>query len=62
LKDINFSDIPVLSGLDRINLARLIPNFEKVNALRNPLEKGIKKGLEAFPKSSHPLNCFGSGG
>jgi CRP-like cAMP-binding protein len=30
LKDINFGDIPVLSGLDRINLARLIPNFEKV--------------------------------
>jgi len=30
LKDINFSDIPVLSGLDRINLARLIPNFEEV--------------------------------
>jgi CRP-like cAMP-binding protein len=30
LKDINFGDIPVLTGLDRINLARLIPNFEKV--------------------------------
>jgi hypothetical protein len=55
LKDINFGDIPVLSGLDRINQARLIPNFEKVNALRNPLEKGIKKGLETFPKSPNPL-------
>jgi hypothetical protein len=48
LKDINFSDIPALRGLDRVNLARLIPNFEQVNALRNPSEKGIKKGLEAF--------------
>jgi hypothetical protein len=62
LKDINFGNIPVLSGLDRINLARLIPSFVQVNALRNPLENGIKKGLEAFPKSSNPLNCFGSGG
>lgn len=32
MKDINFGDIPVLSGLDRINLARLIPSFEQVNA------------------------------
>jgi hypothetical protein len=43
LKDICFAEIPLLSGLDRINLASLIPNFEQVNALRNPLEKSIKK-------------------
>jgi hypothetical protein len=48
LKDICFAEIPLLSGLDRINMTKLIPNFEQVNALGNPLEKGIKKGLEAF--------------
>jgi len=30
MKDISFNDIPLLSGLDRINLAKLIPNFEQV--------------------------------
>lgn len=30
MKDINFAEIPILSGLDRINLARLIPNFEQL--------------------------------
>lgn len=30
MKDISFTEIPILSGLDRINLAKLIPNFEQV--------------------------------
>ena len=30
MKDINFSNIPLLAGLDRVNLARLIPSFEQV--------------------------------
>jgi len=33
----------VRSGLNRVNLARLIPNFEQVNTRRNPLENGAKK-------------------
>jgi hypothetical protein len=38
-------------------------NFERViDSVRNPLEKGIRKGLEAFLKSSNPLKLFGSGG
>ena len=32
MRNINFSDIPLLAGLDRINLARLIPSFEHVRA------------------------------
>jgi hypothetical protein len=28
IEDVNFSDIPFLSGLDRVNLARLIAAFE----------------------------------
>lgn len=32
MEEIRFSDIPILSGLDKINLARLIPNFEKIHA------------------------------
>jgi len=31
LKDIRFGEIPLLSGLDRVNLARLIPSFEQVH-------------------------------
>ena len=29
--EISFSDIPILSGLDKINLARLTPNFEQLH-------------------------------
>ncbi len=32
VQEIRFSDIPLLSGLDKINLARLIPNFEQLHA------------------------------
>ena len=32
MREIRFSDIPLLSGLDKINLARLIPNFEQLHA------------------------------
>jgi branched-chain amino acid transport system substrate-binding protein len=31
VQEIRFSDIPLLSGLDKINLARLIPNFEQLH-------------------------------
>jgi len=31
VQEIRFSDIPILSGLDKINLAKLIPNFEQLN-------------------------------
>lgn len=31
VKEINFVDIPILSGLDRVNLARLIPTLEQVS-------------------------------
>ncbi len=31
MQEIPFSDIPILSGLDKINLARLIPNFEQLH-------------------------------
>jgi CRP-like cAMP-binding protein len=31
VQEISFSDIPILSGLDKINLARLIPNFEQLH-------------------------------
>jgi len=30
MQDISFSNIPILAGLDKINLARLIPNFEQL--------------------------------
>jgi CRP-like cAMP-binding protein len=32
VQEIRISDIPLLSGLDKINLARLIPNFEQLHA------------------------------
>ena len=32
VQEISFSDIPILSGLDKINLARLVPNFERLHA------------------------------
>ncbi len=32
VQEIRFSNIPLLSGLDKINLARLIPNFEQLHA------------------------------
>ena len=32
MQEIRFSNIPLLSGLDKINLARLIPNFEQLHA------------------------------
>jgi CRP-like cAMP-binding protein len=31
VQEISFSDIPILSGLDKINLARLVPNFERLH-------------------------------
>jgi branched-chain amino acid transport system substrate-binding protein len=31
VQEISFSDIPILSGLDKINLAKLIPNFEQLH-------------------------------
>ena len=30
MKELHFAEIPILSGLDRISLAKLIPHFEKV--------------------------------
>jgi hypothetical protein len=32
------------------------------NSVRNPLEKVIRKGLEALSKSPNPLTLIGSGG
>lgn len=31
MKDVHFSGIPLFSGLDRVNLAKLIPNFEELS-------------------------------
>jgi branched-chain amino acid transport system substrate-binding protein len=33
MQEISFSDIPILAGLDKINLARLIPNFEQLHVV-----------------------------
>jgi len=31
-----------------------LEKIENLNSVRNPLEKGIKKGLEAYLKSPNP--------
>jgi CRP-like cAMP-binding protein len=44
----NLADIPLLSGLDRINLTKLIPDFKQVN---------IKSGEILF-KQGEPRNSL----
>ena len=61
------SEIMVTGGKNRyrsssmdVRLSNLIWVIQilrgSIDSVRNPLEKGIKKGLEALLKSSNPLN------